>query len=156
MRAPKKKRLTERKIQEVIDVIAKGNSSVDQYVEVTLSATPSSTNVHVDIRPPSSVSQMMQAGDGRTTYSYVVDLKCNLLDGMTYQVDWSADITAAAQNSNTDNDHVTKQTTVVCVDGGGGPGPTDPEICDDGMDNDGDGKVDCADKKDCKNDLACQ
>jgi hypothetical protein len=37
----------------------------------------------------------------------------------------------------------------VCQTGG------DPEICDDGIDNDGDNKVDCADKKDCNGDPAC-
>ena len=37
------------------------------------------------------------------------------------------------------------------TDGGG-----DPEICDDGIDNDGDGKVDCRDKKNCRKDPACQ
>ncbi len=31
----------------------------------------------------------------------------------------------------------------------------DPEICDDGIDNDGDRKTDCADKKDCRNHPAC-
>ena len=36
----------------------------------------------------------------------------------------------------------------------GQPNP-DPEICDDGVDNDGDGDVDCADS-DCANDPACQ
>jgi hypothetical protein len=30
-----------------------------------------------------------------------------------------------------------------------------PEICDDGFDNDADGKTDCADKKDCGKDLVC-
>jgi len=38
--------------------------------------------------------------------------------------------------------------------GGGGGGGGDPEICDDGLDNDGDGKTDCADR-DCRNDPAC-
>jgi hypothetical protein len=38
--------------------------------------------------------------------------------------------------------------------GGGGGGNGDPEICDDGIDNDGDGKTDCADR-DCRNDPAC-
>ena len=35
---------------------------------------------------------------------------------------------------------------------GGGPGSGgDPaEVCDDGIDNDGDGKTDCSDKKDCR------
>jgi len=41
--------------------------------------------------------------------------------------------------------------TVTAVDsGGGGTGGSSPEICDDGIDNDGDNKVDCADKKDCR------
>ncbi len=30
-----------------------------------------------------------------------------------------------------------------------------PEICDDGVDNDQDGKIDCADKQDCRQDPAC-
>lgn len=42
------------------------------------------------------------------------------------------------------------------VCGGDSGGETDPEICDDGIDNDGDGKIDCADKKDCNRDPACQ
>jgi hypothetical protein len=32
---------------------------------------------------------------------------------------------------------------------------SEPEVCDDGIDNDGDNKVDCADKKDCNSDPAC-
>jgi hypothetical protein len=41
-------------------------------------------------------------------------------------------------------------------DGGGdGGGGSTPEICDNGIDDDGDGKVDCADKKDCRNDPYC-
>jgi hypothetical protein len=30
------------------------------------------------------------------------------------------------------------------------------EICDDGLDNDGDGKADCADRKDCRQHQYCQ
>jgi hypothetical protein len=41
------------------------------------------------------------------------------------------------------------------VSGGGDP-PADPEICDDGIDNDLDGKVDCDDKGDCNKDPACK
>ena len=37
---------------------------------------------------------------------------------------------------------------------GASSGP-EPEICDDGIDNDGDGKIDCADKADCRKDPAC-
>ncbi len=36
---------------------------------------------------------------------------------------------------------------------GGGGGPA--EVCDDGIDNDGDGKIDCSDKKDCRKDPVC-
>ncbi|MDX1775000.1 MAG: alkaline phosphatase [Desulfobulbales bacterium] len=36
-----------------------------------------------------------------------------------------------------------------------GSDPVEPEICDDGIDNDNDGKTDCADKKDCRTDPAC-
>ena len=39
--------------------------------------------------------------------------------------------------------------------GGGDPGG-DTEVCDDGIDNDGDGRTDCADRKDCRTDPACQ
>jgi PKD repeat protein len=39
-------------------------------------------------------------------------------------------------------------------DSGGGGGQS--EICDNHIDDDGDGKVDCADKKDCRTDPACQ
>ncbi len=35
--------------------------------------------------------------------------------------------------------------------GGGGS----PEVCDDAIDNDNDGKTDCAGKKDCGRDPAC-
>jgi hypothetical protein len=47
----------------------------------------------------------------------------------------------------------------VTADGGGGGGGYpggEPEICDDGIDNDGDGKIDCSDKKDCRKDPVCQ
>jgi hypothetical protein len=39
----------------------------------------------------------------------------------------------------------------------GGPGdpPSEPEICDDGVDNDGDGAVDC-DDRDCRRDRVCK
>ncbi|MGA0266548.1 MAG: hypothetical protein ACO3KY_11720 [Lysobacterales bacterium] len=40
--------------------------------------------------------------------------------------------------------------------GGGGGSGTDPEICDDGLDNDLDGKTDCMDRKDCKKSSACR
>jgi hypothetical protein len=39
--------------------------------------------------------------------------------------------------------------------GDGDPGPGGPEVCDDGIDNDGDGKIDCQDKPDCREDPAC-
>jgi hypothetical protein len=39
-------------------------------------------------------------------------------------------------------------------DGGGEPVPE--EICNDGIDNDGDNKIDCADKKDCRRDSYCR
>jgi probable HAF family extracellular repeat protein len=35
------------------------------------------------------------------------------------------------------------------------PPPTDPEICDDDIDNDGDGLIDCDDSADCSQDPAC-
>ena len=37
----------------------------------------------------------------------------------------------------------------------GAPSGPEPEICDDGIDNDLDGKIDCADKGDCRKDPAC-
>jgi hypothetical protein len=40
--------------------------------------------------------------------------------------------------------------------GGGGDPGGGPEICNDGIDNDGDNKVDCSDKKDCRRDSFCQ
>ena len=48
--------------------------------------------------------------------------------------------------------------TVTAGDGGNGGGDPggDPEVCDDGIDNDGDNKVDCADKKDCRTSPVCQ
>lgn len=44
--------------------------------------------------------------------------------------------------------------TVEAVDGGGGPPPPPAEICDNGVDDDGDGDIDCADS-DCAGDPAC-
>ena len=38
----------------------------------------------------------------------------------------------------------------------GGEDDTNVEICNDGIDNDGDGKVDCADKGDCRRDSYCR
>jgi hypothetical protein len=156
MRAPKKTRVTDNKPQPVeIDVTAKGNSSVDQSVTVSLTGTSSDQNVNVGVSN-SPIMQMVVAGDGRTSFVFIADLDCAVLDGNTYQVDWLAKIEQADQNSDETNDTVTETTDVVCVaGGGGGPGPG-TEICDDGIDNDGDNKTDCADKKDCKKDPACQ
>lgn len=40
--------------------------------------------------------------------------------------------------------------------GGGGQGNGgEPEICNDGVDNDQDGKIDCADRRDCRRDSYC-
>jgi hypothetical protein len=48
--------------------------------------------------------------------------------------------------------------TLTCGgDGGsGGGGDAIYEICNDGIDNDGDGKTDCSDKGDCKRDSYCR
>ncbi len=43
--------------------------------------------------------------------------------------------------------------TGLCTDGICGPGP---EVCDDGIDNDGDSDVDCADVEDCALHISCQ
>lgn len=40
--------------------------------------------------------------------------------------------------------------------GDGGSGDVVYEICNDGIDNDGDGRVDCSDKGDCKRDSFCR
>jgi len=42
--------------------------------------------------------------------------------------------------------------------GGDGGGTDDPnaEICNDGIDNDSDGRTDCADKRDCRTDSYCR
>ena len=40
--------------------------------------------------------------------------------------------------------------------GGGGGGSGEAEICNDGLDNDQDGKIDCADNRDCRRDSFCQ
>ena len=40
--------------------------------------------------------------------------------------------------------------------GGGSDTETNAEICNDGIDNDEDGKIDCADKKDCRRDSFCR
>ncbi|MDX1777012.1 MAG: hypothetical protein R3297_10545, partial [Desulfobulbales bacterium] len=91
-----------------------------------------------------------------TSFEFMVDMKCNQLDGSSHSVAWEATITDAEQNSDPSNDTVYGTTRVVCASGGGGGPPSDPEICDDGIDNDGDGKVDCDDRGDCKRDPACQ
>ena len=44
--------------------------------------------------------------------------------------------------------------TLTCGGDDGGQ-PTASEICDDGIDNDGDNKRDCNDRKDCRTDPAC-
>lgn len=47
--------------------------------------------------------------------------------------------------------------TLACgADTGGGGGGGEAEICNDGLDNDQDGKIDCADKRDCRRDSFCQ
>jgi hypothetical protein len=52
---------------------------------------------------------------------------------------------------------LTDSFTVTAGGGGSDPGGGGgPEICYDGIDNDGDGKTDCADKKDCRRDSYCQ
>ena len=38
----------------------------------------------------------------------------------------------------------------------GGEADANVEICDDGIDNDGDGKVDCSDRGDCRRDSYCR
>jgi len=49
--------------------------------------------------------------------------------------------------------------SLACGEGGsnsGGDTGGTAEICNDGVDNDGDGKIDCADKKDCNRDSFCR
>jgi len=45
--------------------------------------------------------------------------------------------------------------TLACGGDGGGE-PIPDEICNDGIDNDGDNNIDCADKKDCNKDSFCR
>jgi hypothetical protein len=45
--------------------------------------------------------------------------------------------------------------TLACGGDSGGKAET-AEICNDLIDNDGDGRVDCADKKDCRKDSYCR
>ncbi|MHC4433308.1 MAG: hypothetical protein ACYTBS_15830, partial [Planctomycetota bacterium] len=132
-----------------IDVTAKGNSNVDDNdVTVSLTGTASDPNVQVGV-DNSPITQTIFAGDGRTSFEFIANVGCDVLDGNTYQVDWRAKIEFADENSDKSNDIVYGTTDVVCVagDGGGGPGPG-KEKCNDGVDNDGDGDIDCADS-DC-------
>jgi hypothetical protein len=48
--------------------------------------------------------------------------------------------------------------TLACGGDSGGSGgePVPDEICNDGIDNDGDNKIDCADKRDCNKDSFCR
>jgi hypothetical protein len=46
--------------------------------------------------------------------------------------------------------------TLACGGDGGGGEPVPDEICNDGIDNDGDNNIDCADKKDCNKDSFCR
>jgi hypothetical protein len=46
--------------------------------------------------------------------------------------------------------------TLACGGDDGGGEPVPDEICNDGIDNDGDNKIDCADKKDCNKDSYCR
>lgn len=46
--------------------------------------------------------------------------------------------------------------TLSCGGDSGGGGTVGPEVCNDGLDNDGDGLTDCADRKDCRTDAACR
>ena len=45
--------------------------------------------------------------------------------------------------------------TLACGGDSGG-GTVTAEICNDSIDNDGDGKIDCADKRDCREDSYCR
>jgi Tol biopolymer transport system component len=53
-----------------------------------------------------------------------------------------------------EDDNGDKDVYLLALDGGEDP-PDDAEICDDGIDNDGDGLVDCRDRLDCRGDPAC-
>ena len=46
--------------------------------------------------------------------------------------------------------------TLTCGGDDGGGEPVPDEICNDGIDNDGDNNIDCADKKDCNKDSFCR
>jgi hypothetical protein len=46
--------------------------------------------------------------------------------------------------------------TLACGGDDGGGEPVPDEICNDGIDNDGDNNIDCADKKDCNKDSFCR
>jgi len=65
-------------------------------------------------------------------------------------VDYSY-VCANGQSTKAAINHCWTRTYGECTGGGGSP-----EICDDGIDNDGDRKVDCADKKDCGKDPVCR
>jgi hypothetical protein len=46
--------------------------------------------------------------------------------------------------------------TLACGGDDAGTDPGSVEVCDDGLDNDGDGKVDCSDRGDCRRDSYCR
>jgi hypothetical protein len=72
---------------------------------------------------------------------------------------WSDTQIRVSVNSCPKNAAITVNATFGSASNGdsGGPGdpPSEPEICTDGVDNDGDGAVDC-DDRDCRRDKACK
>jgi hypothetical protein len=151
LRAPKKKRLTERKVTVDLEIIAKGDGSTEQMAEVCITQEQiPGPGVNVTFPNGSNCDmQLVVPGDGSTTFVVAADMKCSQLDGNTYDVVWTATI-SADQNSDPSNDSLDATTRVTCVapdGGGGGPGPG-KEKCKDGVDNDGDELVDC-DDPDC-------
>jgi len=72
----------------------------------------------------------------------------------TAQINSWTDNEIAAQFSACPDDGTVVVSTVWDIIGSSGP-PTDPEICDDGIDNDGDDLVDCDDVADCDGDPIC-
>ena len=118
MRAPKKLRVTERRLVLDIGVVAKGDGDTEQNATVALSAVPSSANVSV-VLLNSPVSAPVSPGNGRTTFNLDAELRCTELDGMVYTVTWTATI-SAAENGDPTNDTVTATSAVSCVAKKGG------------------------------------
>ena len=123
-----------------------------------------SGNGYVDIEPTG------QSCSGSCTFPYPQDPWPGLMLSATSThkkfgfCSWGGDCASAGANAEcalpNGADYSVSATFGKCSGGGGGDnggggGGGTAEVCDDGLDNDLDGKVDCSDKKDCRRDPAC-